>query len=157
MQEKQKHYYDQHTKQLNQLKEGQQVRVRDKKNMDWRIKGVVRQALDDRTPRSYVIQTENGANMRRNRRDLLEDNTGHHMDIWEDDTNSLHSENNNVIHEPEENRIEAETEMDPQAEQEMDPQAEQEMDPQAEQLVTEPRRTRSGRIVKHPERLIERR
>lgn len=64
--EKQKFYYDKGTRNLPELHTGDQVRLKDKTNT-WAQKATV---LTEIQPRSYNIQTEDGAVLRRNRRDL---------------------------------------------------------------------------------------
>ena len=62
-----KRYYNMHAKNLPSLNDGQSVRVRNGES--WSVKGkVVGKA---RQPRSYVVKTETGSTIRRNRRDLL--------------------------------------------------------------------------------------
>ena len=62
----QKYYYDRGAKSLPQLNPGDQIRVRNENKWE---PGTVEQRAD--TPRSYVIQTEKGQKLRRNRRHLL--------------------------------------------------------------------------------------
>ena len=65
-QEKQKYYFDQHTKHLPALEKGDQIRVRMENH--WKPRVVVDHA---ETPRSYKIQTDNGGEYRRNRKLLM--------------------------------------------------------------------------------------
>lgn len=65
--EKQKFYFDRGTRNLPELHTGDQVRFKDRTNT-WSQKGTV---LSQVQPRSYTIRTEEGAVLRRNRRDLL--------------------------------------------------------------------------------------
>jgi len=83
--EKQKVYYDHSAKPLAPLKIGNPVRVRDEKRSQWREKGLV---LKEVAPRSYVVKTESGAVLRRNRRDLLA--TREKPDIPDPDLDSDH-------------------------------------------------------------------
>lgn len=64
---KQKFYYDRGTQNLPELHTGDQVRLKDNTNT-WAQKATV---LNEVQPRSYNIQTEDGAVLRRNRRDIL--------------------------------------------------------------------------------------
>uniref|UniRef100_A0A3Q4GPK8 Integrase catalytic domain-containing protein n=1 Tax=Neolamprologus brichardi TaxID=32507 RepID=A0A3Q4GPK8_NEOBR len=64
---KKKFYYDKGTKNLPELHAGDQVRFKDKTST-WAQKATV---LKKDQPRSYIIQTKDGAMLRRNRRDLL--------------------------------------------------------------------------------------
>ncbi|KAL7881434.1 hypothetical protein AOLI_G00082820 [Acnodon oligacanthus] len=66
---KQKIYYDRKTRQLPELHEGDGVRLKDKEDT-WGQKGTV---LKKEQQRSYTIQTEDGAVLRRNRRDILKE------------------------------------------------------------------------------------
>lgn len=66
---KQKFYYDRGTKNLPELLVGDHVRFKHKTNT-WTQKANV---LSEVQPRSYTIQTEDGALLRRNRRDLLKE------------------------------------------------------------------------------------
>ena len=65
-QDKQKAYYDRHTKQLQSLKSGDVVRIRH--NGKW-VRGVIWN--QHHAPRSYMVKTENGLLLRRNRRHLI--------------------------------------------------------------------------------------
>lgn len=65
--EKQKFYYDRGTKDLPELHPGDKVRFKDGTST-WAQKGTVLRKVQ---PRSYRIRTEDGAVLRRNRRDLL--------------------------------------------------------------------------------------
>uniref|UniRef100_A0A3Q2Z869 Gypsy retrotransposon integrase-like protein 1 n=2 Tax=Hippocampus comes TaxID=109280 RepID=A0A3Q2Z869_HIPCM len=67
--QKQKFYYDRGTRNLPELHTGDPVRYKDKTDT-WSRKGTV---LCQVQPRSYTVQTEEGAVLRRNRRDLLKD------------------------------------------------------------------------------------
>ena len=64
--ERQRRYYDQHTKSLNPLQIGQQVRVRSN-DQTWQPATVLREAD---APRSYVVQTKANRQYRRNRKHL---------------------------------------------------------------------------------------
>lgn len=63
---KQKFYYDRGTKNLPELQAGDQVRFKDKTNTWTKV-------LSEVQPRSYTIQTEEGALLRHNQRDLLKE------------------------------------------------------------------------------------
>ena len=65
-QEKQKYYFNQHTRQLRALEKGKQIRVR--MGNRWEPRVVVDHA---ETPRSYKVQTDNGGEYRRNRKMLM--------------------------------------------------------------------------------------
>lgn len=65
LQEKQKQYYDRQTALLPPLQEGNSVRVR--KDGKWKEARVIK---PHDAPRSYLVQTMEGATFRRNRRDL---------------------------------------------------------------------------------------
>lgn len=64
---KQKQYYDRRTKALPEISSGSNVRLHDGKS--WSIRGQVIERAE--TPRSYIIQTETGGQLRRNRQDVL--------------------------------------------------------------------------------------
>lgn len=68
-QSKQETFYNRHAKALQPLHEGDTIRVNH--NGQWRS-GVVRDKHI--TPRSYIIDTEDGSTLRRNRRDLVRTN-----------------------------------------------------------------------------------
>ena len=63
---KQKQWHDRSAKDLHPLNSGDVVRIRH--NHQWQ-RGVV--SSEHSTPRSYIVQTEHGAMLRRNRRDLI--------------------------------------------------------------------------------------
>jgi len=65
-QQNQKKFYDRHARTLPPLQEGDTIRVN--QNGQWRSGMVVNKHV---TPRSYVIKTEDGSTLRRNRRDLV--------------------------------------------------------------------------------------
>mgnify|MGYP002803598375 CR=1 FL=1 len=62
-----KKYHDIHAKNLPSLDKGQHVRVRDGKT--WPLKGKVMEKAQQ--PRSYIVKTEKGSFIRRNRKGLL--------------------------------------------------------------------------------------
>ena len=64
---KQKQYYDRGTKTLTEIPKGMNVKIHD--GNSWSIQGQVIQKAE--TPRSYIVQTESGRQLRRNRQDLL--------------------------------------------------------------------------------------
>jgi hypothetical protein len=64
----QKLYHDQHAEKLSVLIPGDSIRVRQDAKPHWKDKGEVLKRV---MPRSYNVKTENGAVLRRNRRDLL--------------------------------------------------------------------------------------
>ena len=64
--EKQKKYYDQHTKELDPLNVGDIVRVKPVRGKSW-PKAIVIEKLHER---SYIVKQENRNTFRRNRRDL---------------------------------------------------------------------------------------
>ena len=64
---KQKFYYDKGTQNLPELHTGDYVRLKDKTNT-WSQKATV---INEVHPRSYTIQTEEGAVLRQNRRDIM--------------------------------------------------------------------------------------
>ncbi|XP_048255270.1 uncharacterized protein K02A2.6-like [Haliotis rufescens] len=68
--EEQKYYFDQKASPLPlpQLEPGSSVRVYRDTSNDWKTKGKIVQKV---APRSYLVQTEGGGRLRRNRRDLL--------------------------------------------------------------------------------------
>ncbi|ESO00279.1 hypothetical protein HELRODRAFT_176143 [Helobdella robusta] len=65
-QQQQKKYYDRKSKPLPSLNEGGVVRMNH--NKTWK-RGIVRFKHD--APRSYIVDTEDGSTLRRNRRDLI--------------------------------------------------------------------------------------
>ena len=79
---KQKEYHDQHAKSLGVLQTGNSVRVRDDEKNEWNEKGIV---VEEVAPRSYVVKTERGRLIRRNRRDILK--TQEFVDVGEDKGN----------------------------------------------------------------------
>ena len=66
-QQKQKIYYDQHARDLSHLTPGQDVRIQDHRTKEWQ-KGTIRRECQE--PRSYVVETEYGGCLRRNRRHI---------------------------------------------------------------------------------------
>ena len=62
-------YYNQHTRTLSDLLPGQHVRVQDPVSRLWQPATVVERA---HTPRSYLIEKEDGSQLRRNRQHLRE-------------------------------------------------------------------------------------
>lgn len=62
----QKHYYDRTARPLSSLNPGDEIRVRHENTWN---PGIVESKAD--TPRSYVIRTDKGQKLRRNRRHLL--------------------------------------------------------------------------------------
>ena len=66
-QQKQKNYYDQHARDLSHLVPGQEVRIQDHRTKGWE-QGVIRRQCQE--PRSYVVESENGNWLRRNRRHI---------------------------------------------------------------------------------------
>jgi len=64
----QKKFYDRHTRSLPQLNQGDVIRV--KNNGQWES-GMVTEKLDN-VPRSFMIKTESGSELRRNRRHLIQ-------------------------------------------------------------------------------------
>ena len=62
-----KEHHDKHSKMLEPLKDGQTIRVREGKS--WSVKGQVKEKA--KQPRSYIVKTEKGSTIRRNRRDIL--------------------------------------------------------------------------------------
>ena len=65
--QKQKQKHDKRAKHLCDLKPGKHVRIRDHVTGIWSMQGSVQREV---APRSYQIQTEHGASLRRNRVDL---------------------------------------------------------------------------------------
>lgn len=65
-QQSQKHFYDRHTRRLPLLRKGEAVRIRH--GGSWQ-KAVVLE--EHPAPRSFVVKTEEGSTLRRNRRDLI--------------------------------------------------------------------------------------
>ena len=65
--QKQKQQHDKRAKHLRDLKPGEHVRIRDHVTGIWSMQGSVQREV---APRSYQIQTEHGASLRRNRVDL---------------------------------------------------------------------------------------
>ena len=63
----QKQHYEKGTKTLPEISNGSNVRLHDGKS--WSIRGQVIERAE--TPRSYIIQTEAGGQLRRNRQDVL--------------------------------------------------------------------------------------
>ena len=98
----QKAYYDRNTKPLVNLKPGQQIRVRTDKT--WQP-GVVESKSQE--PRSYIVKTESGQQLRRNRRHILktnedrrtDNNTEDYIEITDQEIQSQNEENRNVENE----------------------------------------------------------
>ena len=94
----QKYYYDRGAKSLPQLNPGDQIRVRNENKWE---PGTVEQRAD--TPRSYVIQTEKGQKLRRNRRHLLKtsENRSEEPEIFYDCQENISSKNSsNFVEQP---------------------------------------------------------
>lgn len=68
-QQTQKYFYDRRSKPLPLLKEGEAVRV--KHDNEWKRAVVLEK---HHSPRSFIVQTEEGSKLRRNRRDLIQTN-----------------------------------------------------------------------------------
>jgi len=66
--QRQKHYHDKGAKPLKELPPGSAVRVRTDQDKHWSEKAVVLQQV---VPKSYLVRTERGAILRRNRKDLM--------------------------------------------------------------------------------------
>ena len=66
-QQKQKIYYDQHARDLSHPTPGQDVRIQDHRTKEWQ-QGTIRRECQE--PRSYVVETEDGGCLRRNRRHI---------------------------------------------------------------------------------------
>ncbi|XP_069110060.1 uncharacterized protein [Argopecten irradians] len=66
--EKQKQYYDKTVRELPPLRQGDSVRIRDVRDTAWTTPAVVKTEV---APRSYLIKTKTGSELRRNRKDLL--------------------------------------------------------------------------------------
>ena len=64
----QKEHFDKMTKDLPELKSGEQVKLRAPGTSQWAQNATV---LRQTAPRSYEVETSNGSELRRNRRDLL--------------------------------------------------------------------------------------
>lgn len=97
----QKYYYDRGAKSLPQLNPGDQIRVRNENKWE---PGTVEQRAD--TPRSYVIQTEKGQKLRRNRRHLLKtsENRSEEPEIFYDCQENISSKNSsNFVEQPSSN------------------------------------------------------
>ena len=82
---KQKQYYDAKTKSLQPLVDGSTVRVRREKGWD-SVAQVVKKA---KTPRSYIIEDEEGRILRRNRRDLMCTDERFESNSGDDETETL--------------------------------------------------------------------
>lgn len=66
----QKSHYDQHTRELPEIQEGQHVCVYDPDSSKWSPAVVTQRCVE---PRSYAVQTPSGKSLRRNRRHLRTD------------------------------------------------------------------------------------
>ena len=64
----QKEYYDRTVKPLPDLSKGDNVRLQDTNRQKWSLPGTV---VEKVAPRSYVVKTDSGSRLRRNRRDIL--------------------------------------------------------------------------------------
>ena len=132
LQQTQKFYHDRHVKPLTPLIPGQSVTVQNPRTHRWEPATVQK---SHQHPRSYDITTQSGQNLRRNRRHLRESNikSPSHTDPVPDDlpTSSNKSQNAPVPSTPKVNTL-------------------QDARPTKESHLT----TRSGRVIKPPERLI---
>ena len=134
---RQKFYHDRTARELSPLRTGDSVRIHNGKM--WSLEGRVRDCV---APRSYVVETSAGSEYRRNRRDLLKTKTHENYREYNDsgrDENKLEnsaSENPIEIHSSPEISLETNTQISSA--------------PGLNNLST-----RSGRVVKKPERLIE--
>ncbi len=86
LKERQKSNYDKSTAPLSKLKKGATVRLQNMEKSTtnkspWPLKGVVIKVLPNR---SYLVRTENGDVLRRNRRHLLETTEPGQQDEWYD-------------------------------------------------------------------------
>ena len=122
----QKDYFDRHTKTLPPLEQGERVRVRMGKH--WKP-GVVKQC--EETPRSYRIKTDEAGEYRRNRRMIMK------------------SRENNPLATDDGDDSASETEEYHSSEETPDHQA---MSPGATEPADPITRTRSGRVVRRPQR-----
>ena len=125
---KQKQRYDQHARDLPELHIGQHVRLLDQNTNRWSEQGIVKTKLPNR---SYIVQTDQGVTRRRNRRHIRpthrkKQDVAHDNDDYDDDQRGNVEDDNDA-------------------------------NPPAEDAPSTSRstRTRSGRIVKPPDRLIE--
>ncbi len=162
--ERQKFYYDKSAKPLKPIDVGMPVRVRDEKKACWREKGVV---MSEIAPRSYIVKTERGAVLRRNRRDLL--TTGEKPDIYDPvqefsdnmllsaDTQSQIEPPSGVIRSPPPSPIRSDRSIMPETSESMNtvkPTDNAQKQVRVENSSDQPVR-RSGRVRNKPQRLIE--
>ena len=125
-QDNQSRYYNRHTKELPELHKDQAIYVQDPVRKTWNPDRVI-----DRgdTPRSYVVQTETGAQLQRNRIHLRPNN------------NSPNNSSNNIQQGSTSTpRVQTPPDVDSQ-------------DPISAETDECPRKSRSGREIRAPERL----
>jgi len=129
---KQKYYHDNHSvKPLPEFEPGQNVRIRN--GNVWSGTG---QAVKKVAPRSYLVKSENGAHYRRNRRDLtFNSGPNQSVNVYTDDSQETSDRNDSS----------------PEVKEETDSQQETKKDATDPIVI----KTRSGREIKKPERLIE--
>lgn len=84
-QNRQKQYYDQHTKQLPELNKGDKVKIQGNEGK-WRSATITKVT---NTPRSYVVTTPEGSTYRRNRRHINIDHSGDNNYLSDDDSCSV--------------------------------------------------------------------
>ena len=152
---KQKFYHDQNAKPLEVLEMGNSVRIRDNEKAVWEEKGKVIQEV---APRSYLVKTERGRLLRRNRRDILK--TNEFVDVDEDDEKEVKIETgrNQNNENMDNNQTAAETlTLNKTLNDETDQNKSKAKSP--EKKKEEPRQVqplrRSSRVSKKPNRLIE--
>ena len=80
-QSRQRHYYDQHTKQLSELNKGDKVKIQTA-NGKWRSATITKVT---NAPRSYIVTTLEGSTYRRNRRHINQDHGNEDSYLSDDD------------------------------------------------------------------------
>ena len=133
-QDNQSHYYNRHTKELPELHKDQAIHVQDPVRKTWNPAKIISRG---ETPRSYIVETETGAQLRRNRIHLRPSSS----------PNS--STNNSMSSIPQgctTTEIRMPSDVDPQELSPMDK-------PPRRETEKCPMKSRSGREIRIPERL----
>lgn len=141
-QEKQKNYFDKHSKQLPVLKRGEVVKIQNENNQKPHRSGII---IDqDKNPRAYQIKEEHGEIVKRNRRMLIKGGNFSEIDDYLDeeiDDNVLNQNNvtNDILNPANQNNNSVSNN--------------QELSPVSSQIQRNSYHTRSGREVRKPDYL----
>ena len=132
-------HYNEHSKDLAPLSLNDTIRIRQKGN--WCLKGTVIDKCDQ--PRSYKVLTQNGTILRRNRRHLLKTNKPFQQELPID--------YDDIIIDHDYDDQEQTTELVKSKEK---PSSRKHQVQENKELIKDQYRTRSGRLVKPPQKLI---